>query len=90
MDLDLKGLIRKLDRTCTRALEGAAGLCVSRTHYEVTVEHMLAVLVEDANADVGPILDRIISGGRRRPARARHGRRDKLTHPGLTSGLGFQ
>src|SRR4029079_16743521 len=56
MDLDLKGLIRKLDRTCTRALEGAAGLCVSRTHYEVTVEHMLAVLVEDANADVGPIL----------------------------------
>jgi len=56
MDLDLKGLIRKLDRTCTKALEGAAGLCVSRTHYEVTVEHMLAVLVEDTTADVAPIL----------------------------------
>ncbi len=56
MDLDLKGLIRKLDRTCTKALEAAAGLCVSRTHYEVTVEHVLAVLVEDGTADVGPIL----------------------------------
>jgi type VI secretion system protein VasG len=56
MDLDLKGLIRKLDRTCTRALETAAGLCVSRTHYEVTVEHMIAVLLEDTGADVAPIL----------------------------------
>jgi type VI secretion system protein VasG len=56
MDLDLKGLIRKLDRTCTRALESAAGLCVSRTHYEVTVEHMLAVMVEDTTADIAPIL----------------------------------
>src|SRR5678816_81210 len=56
MDLDLKGLIRKLDRTCTRALESAAGLCVSRTHYEVTVEHMLAVLLEDTSADLAPIL----------------------------------
>jgi type VI secretion system protein VasG len=56
MDLDLKGLIRKLDRTCTRALESAAGLCVSRTHYEVTVEHVLMVLLEDTSADVAPIL----------------------------------
>ena len=56
MELDLKGLIRKLDRTCTKALEAAAGLCVSRTHYEVTVEHLLAVLVEDTTSDVGPIL----------------------------------
>jgi len=56
MDLDLKGLIRKLDRTCTRALESAAGLCVSRTHYEVTVEHVLNVLIEDTGADIAPIL----------------------------------
>ncbi|HVP15204.1 MAG TPA: AAA family ATPase, partial [Terriglobales bacterium] len=56
MDVDLKGLIRKLNRSCTRALEGGAGLCVSRGHYEVTVEHMLAQLLDDPGLDVQPIL----------------------------------
>jgi type VI secretion system protein VasG len=56
MDVDIKGLLRKLNRTGTRALEGAAGLCVSRTHYEVTVEHVLLQLVEDSAADVPAVL----------------------------------
>jgi type VI secretion system protein VasG len=56
MEVDIKGLIRKLNRTGTRALEGAAGLCVSRGHYEVTVEHMLLQLIDDGGADLQPIL----------------------------------
>jgi type VI secretion system protein VasG len=41
MNINLKGLIGKLDDTCRRALEGAAGLCLSRTHYDVDIEHLL-------------------------------------------------
>ncbi len=54
-DVELKALIGRLNRFCTRALESAAGLCVSRTHYEVTVEHVLHVMIEDANADIQQI-----------------------------------
>ncbi len=56
MDVEIKGLLRKLDRTCTRALEAAAGLCVSRTHYEVTVEHVLQQLLDTPDTDVQPLL----------------------------------
>jgi type VI secretion system protein VasG len=43
--LDLKSLIDKLSPLCRRALEEAAGLCVSRTHYNVEIEHLLAKLL---------------------------------------------
>lgn len=56
MDVDLKGLIQKLNRTSRKALEAAAGVCVSRGHYEVTVEHMLLQIVEDAGSDAPAIL----------------------------------
>ena len=56
MDVELKALFRKLNRTLTRSIEGAAGLCVSRGHYEVTVEHLLLTLLDDPSADVQPIL----------------------------------
>jgi len=54
--VDIKSLLSRLNSYCTRSLEGAAGLCVSRTHYEVTVEHMLAKLLEEPQADVPLIL----------------------------------
>jgi type VI secretion system protein VasG len=54
--VELKSLLRRLNRFCTRSLEGAAGLCVSRGHYEVTLEHLLLRMVEDPNADVQLIL----------------------------------
>ncbi len=49
---NLKSLISKLNRTCKNALEGAAGLCVSRTHYQIDVEHVLLKLVEFDDTDV--------------------------------------
>ncbi|MSN25154.1 MAG: type VI secretion system ATPase TssH [Geobacter sp.] len=56
LTVDIKNLLNRLTPHCTRALEGAAGLCVSRTHYEVTVEHLLSKLVEDPQGDLPLIL----------------------------------
>jgi type VI secretion system protein VasG len=56
MDVDIKGLIRKLNRFCTRSLEAGAGLAISRGHYEVTTEHMFLQLLEDPQGDVQQIL----------------------------------
>ena len=52
ISVDIKSLLARLNPYCTRSLEAAAGLCVSRTHYEVTVEHMVAKLLEDLQADI--------------------------------------
>ena len=54
--VDIKQLLGRLNGYCKRCLEGAAGLCVSRTHYEVTVEHFFAKLLEDPQSDIPLIL----------------------------------
>jgi type VI secretion system protein VasG len=56
MNVSLKALIGKLNDTCRAALEGAAGLCLTRTHYDVDVEHFLLKLVEVADGDVARII----------------------------------
>ncbi|MHC1697160.1 MAG: type VI secretion system ATPase TssH [Geobacteraceae bacterium] len=56
LTVDIKNLLALLNSLCTRALEGAAGLCVSRTHYEVTVEHLFAKLLEEPQGDLSLIL----------------------------------
>ncbi|MFQ5652223.1 MAG: type VI secretion system ATPase TssH [bacterium] len=50
--LDLKTLVSKLNETCRTTLEGAAGLCLSRTHYDIELEHWLVKLLEANNTDV--------------------------------------
>jgi type VI secretion system protein VasG len=54
--LDSKNLIGKLDPQCRRALEGAAGLCLSRTNYNVEVEHWLVKLLEQPGNDIALLL----------------------------------
>lgn len=54
--VDIKSLLGRLNSYCTRSLEAAAGLCVSRTHYEVTLEHMLLKLLESPQSDLPMIL----------------------------------
>ena len=51
-----RSLTNKLNQVCRRALEGAAGLCLSRTNYNIEVEHWLLKLLEPANTDVARIL----------------------------------
>ena len=53
---NLKSLIGKLNPTCRSALEAAAGLCLSQTHYEVDLEHFLLKLLEISNTDFQKIL----------------------------------
>jgi type VI secretion system protein VasG len=55
MAVNLKSLIARLDNTCRGALEGAAGLCLSRTNYEVEPEHFLLKLIENSETDIGSI-----------------------------------
>ncbi len=49
-------LVSKLNTTCRRALEGAAGLCLSRSHYHVEIEHWLLKLLESADTDLNRLL----------------------------------
>ncbi len=56
MNLNLKSLIGKLNDTGRKALEAAAGLCVTRTHYDIDIEHFLLKLAESDNTDVQKIL----------------------------------
>src|SRR5262245_45555027 len=55
VEVNLKALVARLNRYCTRSLEAAAGLCVSRTNYEVTPEHLMHALIEDSTADLQQI-----------------------------------
>ena len=55
MKSNLKGLVARLNPYCTRALEGASGVCVNRSHYEVSIEHILLQLLEDSQSDI-PLL----------------------------------
>ena len=52
-----RALFKKLTPTCTRALEAAAGACVTGQNYEVTVEHLIAALLDDRESDIATILD---------------------------------
>ncbi len=56
IQLNLKKLIDKLNPSCRRSLEAAAGLCLSRTNYNVEIEHWLAKLLESSNLDIHAIL----------------------------------
>jgi type VI secretion system protein VasG len=55
MNVNLKGLIGRLDTATRGALEGAAGLCLSRTHYDIEVDHLLLKFVESTSNDVARI-----------------------------------
>ena len=55
-NVNLKQLVGKLNETSRRALEAAAGLCLSRTNYNVEVEHWLLKLIEPANTDMAALL----------------------------------
>jgi type VI secretion system protein VasG len=51
-----RSLVKRLNTHCRGALEGAAGLCLSRTNYNVEIEHWLLKLLEPANTDLTRIL----------------------------------
>lgn len=54
--VDLRQLIGRLDDTCRGALEDAARLAQTRTHYAIEVEHLLYRLMERGGTDTPAIL----------------------------------
>ncbi len=56
--IDLKSLVGKLNESCRTALEGAAGLCMARTHYNVEIEHWLLKLLELPDSDISALLEK--------------------------------
>lgn len=58
--VEYRALLKRLNPLCTRALEQAASFAISRSHYEVGVEHLLLKLLEEQQGDV-PALYRALN-----------------------------
>ncbi len=56
LKIDLRQLMGRLNDPCRKALEAAAALTLSRTHYNIEIEHWLLTLSERADCDVAAIL----------------------------------
>jgi len=56
MSLNLRSLLAKLNDPARSALEAAAGLCLSRTHYDVEIEHYLLKLLDSSDNDFARIV----------------------------------
>src|SRR6185437_10060121 len=56
MNVNLKWLIARMNDTTRSALEAAAGLCLSRTHYDIEIEHFLTKLLDQQDGDLAHIL----------------------------------
>lgn len=57
-DLNLKSLIQKLNLACQKTLEAAAGSCLSRSHYNIEIEHWLLKLLESSDNDIAIIFSK--------------------------------
>src|ERR1039458_1492597 len=48
---NLRSIVAKLNDTMRGTLDGAAGLCVARTHYDVEIEHFLTKVLDAGGTD---------------------------------------
>jgi type VI secretion system protein VasG len=63
--VDLRSLVAKMNEPCRRSLEAAAGYTLSRSHYNVELEHWLLKLLDVPNSDIVAVLRRFeIDSGR--------------------------
>lgn len=58
MITSVKALVERFNPTTRQAMEGAAGLCLSRSHYEIEIEHYLEKILELHSTDLAAILSR--------------------------------
>ena len=56
MAVNLRALIGKLNAASRGTVEGAAGLCLSRTHYDIEIEHFLVKALDATDGDLAQIL----------------------------------
>jgi type VI secretion system protein VasG len=63
--VDLRSLVAKMNDPCRRSLEAAAGYTLSRSHYNIELEHWLLKLLDVPNSDITAVLRRFeIDSGR--------------------------
>ncbi len=83
INVELKSLIGKLNNYGKTALEAAAGACISRSNYEVNIEHVLLKFVEDQEHDFQFILAHFgVDAGRVQKAIQRAVEREKTGNQG--------
>ena len=58
MSINLKSLIGKLNESTRKTLESAAGLCLTRTNYDIEVEHYVLKLLDQPYGDFSQIVGR--------------------------------
>ena len=56
MNVNLRALIGRLNPQTRGAVEGAAGLCLARTHYDVEIEHYLLKVLDIQDSDAAHVL----------------------------------
>ncbi|GMU22020.1 MAG: chaperone protein ClpB [Phycisphaerae bacterium] len=52
---DLRRLIGRMDANCVQHLQGATNLCVTRTHYEISPDHLLMRMLDESTGDLTQI-----------------------------------
>ncbi len=58
MSINLKSLIGKLNEYTRKTLESSAGLCLTRTNYDIEVEHYVLKLLDQPDGDFAQIVNR--------------------------------
>ncbi|MGA3326639.1 MAG: AAA family ATPase, partial [Terriglobia bacterium] len=58
MSINLKSLIGKLNESTRKTLESSAGLCLTRTNYDIEVEHYVLKLLDQPYGDFSQIVNR--------------------------------
>lgn len=53
---DIRKLVEKFNSQATRLLDQAAGFCLTRTHYKISVEHFLLKAMEESAGDISTVL----------------------------------
>lgn len=54
--LNLKSLVSKLNPLCKQSLEGAAGICLSRSNFNIEIEHWLSKFTDRTDGDFEAIV----------------------------------
>jgi type VI secretion system protein VasG len=56
ISVGIKPLLGRLNDYCRKKLETSAGMCVARSHYEITAEHLIWQMLDDPDCDFSLIL----------------------------------
>lgn len=52
IQVDIKSLLLRLNKHCAGMLQKAAGICVARSQYEISTEHLLLVMLESPESEI--------------------------------------